>query len=92
MSVEWTRKATRDVRVIHAHIADQDPATADTVLEEIGEAADRADAFPYAGYRSKNAGCREMRAGDSGFVVVYRIGDGHIEVQRVMRGIRRLRS
>lgn len=83
MSVEWLNAATRSLRQVHARIAADNPDAARKVVKRIRQAVERLADFPESGRHGQVAGTRELVVPGLPYLVVYRVGQGSVEVLRV---------
>lgn len=88
--VVFTGKARADLIDIWLHIAADDPATADRVLDQLGEAAGRLADHPEMGTARNDIrpGLRYLISGS--YLLLYRITDAGVEIVRVVHGRRDL--
>lgn len=85
-----TRAAREDLIAIWTHIAEDDPAAADRVLDRLDEAASYLAHNPQMGPARDDIrpGLRYLVSGS--YLLLYRIADGGIEIVRAVHGRRDL--
>ena len=85
----YTPRADADLSAIHAHIHDQDPATAVLVVKRIKETVEALCVFPAMG---KEIGRADVwvfgGTGKSPFRITYRFDDQTVTVLRIFRAKR----
>ncbi len=85
MSVNFTRRALRDLANIRAYIANDDPRAASRVAVEIVAACDRLEYFPERGRLGLRRGTRELTIVWP-YVIVYRVTGTNIDILAVWHG------
>ncbi len=85
MPIEWTTLAQHDLRVIHAHIAQDDREAAVRVVRTIYTGA-RAQltTYPLSGREGRVTGTRELIISRLPYIVAYRIHKDVIQVLRIL--------
>ena len=85
MSVNFTRRALRDLAHIRAYIADDNPRAASRMAVEIIAACDRLEHFPERGRPGLRRGTRELTAVWP-YVIVYRVDRTNIDILSIWHG------
>jgi toxin ParE1/3/4 len=85
MSVNFTRRALRDLANIRAYIADDNPPAASRMAVEIIAACDRLEHFPERGRPGLRRGTRELTTVWP-YVIVYRAAGTNIDILAVWHG------
>ena len=89
MSVVWTRPAARDLELIGDYIARENARAADRIVRRIRDRTmDLAD-YPFLGRTARVENTRELVVPSTPFIVVYRVGDGRVEILAVFHSARR---
>ena len=85
-----TRRARQDLIEIRDHVAADNPAAADALLDRIDDACSRLNEHPRLGPARDDIrpGLRYLIVGD--YVVLYRLLDDGVEIVRVVHGRRDL--
>lgn len=85
-----TRRARQDLIEIWSHIAAENPAAADTLLDRIDENCTRLTRHPHVGPARDDIrpGLRYLVVGD--YIMLYRLVDDDVEIVRVIHGRRDL--
>ena len=86
MRLVWSRYAERDADAIEEHIAQDRPATAVEVRDQIELQIRRLKDFPEMGRKGRVRGTRELVIAGLPWIVVYRVTGDTIEVARVLHG------
>jgi toxin ParE1/3/4 len=84
--VRWLRTATRSRFEQLDYIAEENPAAAARLDEEIGRQTDRLAQYPLMGREGRVKGTRELVIGSSPFIAVYRVKGKRIEILRILHG------
>jgi addiction module RelE/StbE family toxin len=87
--LRYTRQALADLDEARRYIAERSPKAAATMAARIREAIGGLTLFPDRGRRGRIGGTRELVISATPFIVVYRVGDGQIDVLAIMHGARR---
>ena len=64
MTLRWTERAAEHLQMLHAYIAEDNPAAADKLIDRVLEAAERLIEFPHngeAGQSRRNQGACAAR-------------------------------
>jgi addiction module RelE/StbE family toxin len=85
MSVNFTRRALRDLAHIRAYIADDNPRAASRMAVEIIAACDRLEHFPERGRPGLRRGTRELTTVWP-YVIVYRVDRTNIDILSIWHG------
>jgi addiction module RelE/StbE family toxin len=85
MSVNFTRRALRDLSNIQSYIANDSPQAASRTAVELVAACDRLELFPERGRPGLKAGTRELTAVWP-YVIVYAVEGGRIEILSIYHG------
>jgi addiction module RelE/StbE family toxin len=86
MRLRWLKLGTRSLRVIHAHIAADNPQAAKYVVQGIHEATRRLSQFPNSGRPGKVVGTRELVLPHWPYIVVYRVMSDEVQILRAFHG------
>ena len=90
MKLEWTERATQDLRAAYEYWADaRSPAAAEKMLETIFSAVEILERYPAAGRRGRVAGTRELVILRTPFVLPYRVRHGSVQILALLHGARR---
>jgi toxin ParE1/3/4 len=91
MRVRWTDKAKQHLRGIHDYIAHDSPKYAGRMIDRITRKGDTLGRFPMSGHavpEYDDASIRQLVEGS--YRIIYRVGDGGIEVLAVLHAARLL--
>ncbi|HEY0281953.1 MAG TPA: type II toxin-antitoxin system RelE/ParE family toxin [Rhizomicrobium sp.] len=88
MSVNFTRRALRDLANIRAYIANDNPGAASRMAVEIIAACDRLEYFSERGRPGLRRGTRELTTVWP-YVIVYRVTGTNIDVLSIWHGARK---
>jgi toxin ParE1/3/4 len=83
VKLRWLKGATRSLRVIHAHIAADNPQAASYVVRGIRKATRRLATFPGSGRLGQVSGTRELVLPQWPYIVVYRVAVEEVHILRV---------
>lgn len=83
MKVRWLSGATRSLRAAHRYIKADNPAAARKVIERLEMAVERLATHPAMGRLGRRPATRELVVPGVPYVVVYRVGDGEVQILRV---------
>ena len=86
MRIRYAHLALADLAHIHAHIAEHNPSAARAIIRRIRHAITRLGVFPESGRPGVFAGTRELVVVGTPYIVVYVLGDDHVEVVAVFHG------
>ena len=86
MLVEWLEDALADLEDAYSYIAQDDPAAAARMVQQIVDRAETLASMPALGRKGRVLGTRELVI--SPFVLAYHVTD-RVEVLRVLHGARR---
>jgi toxin ParE1/3/4 len=90
MNIVWSPEATQDLAVLHAYIAEDDPAAAMRTVLRILDIVETALAGnSRMGRPGRVPGTRELVISRSPFIVPYRVERGAIQILRIYHGARR---
>ena len=92
MRVRWLRAALRKLDEEAAHIAAEDPAAAQRIVERILLAVSALPEHPQIGRPGRLPGTRELVVSRTPYLIPYRVKDGEIQLLRVFHTARRLAS
>jgi toxin ParE1/3/4 len=81
--IRWLKGGTKSFRLIHAHLALDNPAAARRVVQRIRTAVTRLRTFPASGRTGEVPGTMELIIPGVSYVVVYRITSDEVEILRV---------
>ena len=82
MKLRWLKAGTRSLRLVHAHIAMDNPVAAKRVVERIESSLERLAIFPESGRIGQVSGTREVVVPGLPYIVVYRVS-AEVEILRV---------
>jgi toxin ParE1/3/4 len=85
MSVNFARRALRDLANIQSYIAKDSPKSASRMAVELVAACDRLETFPERGRPGLKRGTRELTAVWP-YVIVYKVERGRIEILSTWHG------
>jgi toxin ParE1/3/4 len=85
----WSPEAIEDMRSLHAYIAEDDPATAVRVAQQIVPTVVLLSKNPEMGRPGRVSGTRELVIPRTPFIVPYRVQGKTLQVLRVYHGARR---
>ena len=88
MSVNFTRRALRDLANIQSHIANDSPQAASRMAVELIAACDRLEHFPERGRPGLMRGTRELTTVWP-YVIVYTVSGDRIEIVSIWHGRQR---
>jgi toxin ParE1/3/4 len=83
VKIRWLSGANRSLRMIHAHIAAENPRAAKHVARRVRSATQRLARFPQSGRRGEIAGTLELVVPKLPYLVVYRVAGGEVHILRV---------
>ena len=90
MIVGWSTLALGDLVVLHAYIAQHDPAAVERVVLEIIESVEAMlPAHPHIGRPGRISGTRELVIPRTDYIVPYRVQNRRIQILRLYHGARR---
>jgi toxin ParE1/3/4 len=92
MQVKWLRKALQNLDDEAAYIAQDNPASAQLVVQRIIAAVNRLSDNPALGHVGRIHGTRELLVPDTHYIIPYRVRPRvrQIEILRVFHSSRRL--
>lgn len=82
MRLRWLKRGLQSLRIIHAHIASDNPVAAKHVVRGIRDATRRLAEFPSSGRLGKVAGTRELVLPQWPYIVVYRVIAEEVQILR----------
>lgn len=88
MSVNFTRRALRDLARIQSYIAKDNSNAASRMAVELVAACDRLETFPERGRPGLKRGTRELTTVWP-YVIVYKVESGRIEIISIWHGRQR---
>ncbi|GBD47502.1 type II toxin-antitoxin system RelE/ParE family toxin [Methylopila sp. Yamaguchi] len=88
MIVRYTARARDHLRAIGDHIGQDDPIAAGRVLDRIGQAVSRLEAFPLSGRRGRRRGSYELLVPRLPYIVVYRMREDYVDILGVFHAAR----
>lgn len=88
MAVKWTRTALVNLGLIADYIAQDNPARAQSFVQEIRAKTDLLTEFPMVGRLGRVVGTRELVA-HKNYLIAYRVRGEDVEVLRVQHVARR---
>jgi toxin ParE1/3/4 len=83
VKIRWLNEGTKSLRVIHAHIALDNPAAARRIVQRIKLSVEKLATFPEAGRIGQVPGTMELVITQLPYIVVYRLASETIEILRV---------
>jgi toxin ParE1/3/4 len=83
VKIRWLNEGTRSLRVIHAHIALDNPAAARRVVQRIRTSVEKLETFPEAGRVGQVPGTMELVITQLPYIVVYRLSTETVDILRV---------
>jgi plasmid stabilization system protein ParE len=90
MKIEWTERATLDLRSAYDYWAGvRSPAAAEKVLDIIFSAVEILETYPAAGRRGRVEGTRELVILGTPFLIPYRVQRGAVQLLAVLHGARK---
>ena len=90
MLIKWTKTALASVDEIAGFIATDNPARATSFVLELQAAVTKLQAHPGMGRAGRVPGTRELVAGNTRYIVPYRVRGETIQILRVFHTSRRL--
>lgn len=82
-SILWTPLAEADLTEIDDYWWTVDPDIADRIAERIRSAAEFLRSVPQGGSLIEDSDARKWRAGNSPYILIYRLRDAAVEILRV---------
>jgi plasmid stabilization system protein ParE len=90
MKIEWTVRATLDLRAAYEYWAGaRSPAAAEKMLDTIFSAVEILETYPAAGRRGRVAGIRELVILKTPFLIPYRVRRKSIQILALLHGARK---
>ena len=89
MTIRWLRSAAKNRLEQLAHVAQDNPAAAIRLDEEIERQTDLLSQFPLMGREGRVKGTRELVVGRTLFIAVYRVKRKRIEILHLLHGAQR---
>lgn len=86
MRVRWLSRALHDLEGITDYIAMDNPSAALRMVDRVESCTNGLADHPERGRYGRIDGTRELVVAGTPYLVVYRIGDGTIDVLRVLHG------
>jgi toxin ParE1/3/4 len=86
VKIRWLRTAARNRFEQLDYVAQDNPAAAIRLDEEIERHTDLLAEFPMMGREGRIDGTRELVVGRTPFIVVYRVKKSRIEILRLLHG------
>ncbi len=90
--VRWTDAAVLDLRTIHDFIAAENPLLAARIAGLIVKKADTLDTFPGRGRSGRDDISRELVLSGWPWIIVYDIGEGEVQILRVLHSAQDCKS
>lgn len=84
MELEWTPSALGDLDAAAVFIAQDNPASADTMAGRVQESVEYLATYPNLGRAGRVRGTRELVVSGTPFVVVYRVRLDIVQVLRIL--------
>ena len=88
-AVRWLRRAVLDLEDAYDYVANDNPAAARRLVEQIEEGVRQLSRHPMLGRAGRVAGTRELVIAGTPFLVVYRLMADHVVILTVLHGARR---
>jgi toxin ParE1/3/4 len=82
--IRWPRRALQRLDEIGAHIAKNNQAAAERVVEEIAASIARLRNLPFIGRSGRIAGTRELAVPGIRYIVAYRVDGGTVQVLAIL--------
>ena len=89
MRVRWSRAARDDLVSLREFIGAENPRAAREIAERILAAIAHLADHPAIGRPGRVVETRELVVAETPFIIAYRVGDGAIQLLRVLHGARR---
>lgn len=89
MTIRWLRMATRERFQQLDYVAEDSPAAASRLDEEIESQTEMLAEYPLMGRSGRVKGTREMVIVRTPFIVVYRVKGNRVEILRLLHGAQR---
>ncbi|MEI7932065.1 MAG: type II toxin-antitoxin system RelE/ParE family toxin [Alphaproteobacteria bacterium] len=89
MRVRWTKRALTDLSGLASYISIDNPRAALATWDRIDQRLERLGEHPELGRKGRIPGTRELIVTRTPYLVVYRIGDGIVKIERVLHGAQR---
>ena len=89
MKLRWTRLASSDLESAHDYVAQDNPAAADDLIEQIVSAVELLQRQWQMGRKGRVPGTRELVITGTPFVVAYRVRRDQVEILAILHGARR---
>ncbi len=86
MHVRWTNEAFADLEEIVRYIANASPSAAQSVAQDIVDAAEELSAFPHRGRLGPVPGTREIVLAAIGYIITYEVVGEAAFIQRIQHG------
>jgi toxin ParE1/3/4 len=84
----WTPPAVRDPREIWTYVAKDKPEAATRLVTRLKEASQALAGQPHLGHAGRVPHTRELVVPGTPYILVYRLGSGHIEILAALHGAR----
>ena len=90
MTVDWTERATRDLRAAYDYWAEQESErAASRMLQVIFSAVEILERFPEVGRCGRIPGTRELVISPTPFLIAYRVRPNSVEILALLHGARK---
>jgi len=89
MRIEWSERATRDLRDVRRYIARNDPRAAKAVALKILEGIERLVEFPASGRPGRLPNTRELIIPGTPFIIPYSVSADVVRILAVIHGARK---
>lgn len=90
MQIRWTEAAVHDLTTICDYLAERDsPEIARAVALAIWDGIDTLEQFPSLGRPGRKFGTRELVLSKFPYLVIYRLHNDTVEINRVLHGAQR---
>jgi len=86
LTIRWLKTAARNRLEQLAYVAQDNPAAAVKLDEEIERHTDMLSEYPLMGREGRVKGTRELVVGRTPFIAVYRVKRKRIEILRLLHG------
>ncbi|GHS91512.1 toxin Y4kP [Synergistales bacterium] len=84
MRLQFTKLANEDLNHAYDYIAQDNPSTANAVIERIAKAVATIREYPSIGKKGRVNGTREFLASNTPFVLVYRINKNVLHILTIL--------
>ena len=90
MTIQWSKRAARELAAAHAYVAEDNPGAADRLMADILDSVLHLKVHPLAGRDGRVRKTRELAIPGTPYIVAYRLkGADTLQVVGVIHGKRR---